>query len=169
MLIASLSDCKYFPSYYLRDLSEQVTLFSILSTHIFICYFSGIIKRFFATKGQYFSYWSNETEYIKGLEPQGVYNTQEMKSITSSEKRLMYIQFNSVKFKLELKALTDESCNQWVELLKCKKELYSVNELLLELDSGVTFQTEAFASLMRLKEDEQVNIMVMQHLTTRFS
>jgi hypothetical protein len=60
------------------------------------------------------------------------------------------------KFKLELKAMSDEQLNEWVEFLLAKKSLYSVDELLVDLSKQrVSFKTKTFQSIMILRDKDQ--------------
>jgi len=118
---------------------------------------SGIYQsRFFTTKGYMLHYWTSKADYEKDADPSNSYDLREMNSLEVASKRNLTLLFGSAKFKLELRALTDDQCLHWAEFLKSKKSLHSLSDLINELDGDVEFKTEAFRVLMKLREHDQV-------------
>lgn len=78
-----------------------------------------------------------------------------MNSLEITSKRNLTLLFGSAKFKLELRALTDEQCLHWAEFLRSKKALHSISDLINDLDGDAEFKTDAFRVLMKLKEFDQ--------------
>lgn len=60
------------------------------------------------------------------------------------------------KFKLDLKAISNEQCQEWVEFIRAKKNLHSPNSLLDLDNSDSTFKTKTFGALIKLPLTEQV-------------
>jgi uncharacterized protein YgiM (DUF1202 family) len=118
---------------------------------------SGIYQsRFFTTRGYMLQYWTSKADYEKAAESSNSYDLREMNSLEIVNKRNLTLLFGSAKFKLELRALTDEQCSHWAEFLKSKKALHSLSDLINELDGDVEFKTDTFRVLMKLREHDQV-------------
>jgi hypothetical protein len=61
------------------------------------------------------------------------------------------------KFKLEMKAVSNEQCNEWADFLRAKMTLYSVDNLKTSIDTeAVAFTTRTFESLLRIPVADQV-------------
>jgi hypothetical protein len=70
------------------------------------------------------------------------------------------LKFTSNRFVLDLRGASDEQCSALVETLHAKQTMYSITELLVELDSGTEFKTKTFKQLMVLSEREQYQWVV---------
>jgi hypothetical protein len=126
------------------------------------------VNRFFATKNHYLKYWSDKQSYENDLESSESYDICEVKNIERPGNRALILYFMNAKFKLELKGLSDEQCNNWTELLIAKKSLYSIDELMVDLiKQKITFATRTFQILMILKEKDQ-NKWILQKLDEAF-
>ena len=113
-------------------------------------------NRYFSTRGAYLEYWSSSQHALTSLQPSSSYDLREIKIVECPGDRIVYIQFMNEKFKLELRAISDEQCMEWVNFLKAKIALHSPNTLLSNIDDGAEFQTRTFAALLRLKVQDQV-------------
>jgi hypothetical protein len=72
------------------------------------------------------------------------------------------------KFKMELRAHTEEQLLEWVEFLLAKRSLFSVDELLVDLTKKkLCFKTVTFQSLMVLREKDQ-NKWILDRLDEAF-
>ena len=107
-------------------------------------------------------YWTSKADCDKSVEPSSSYDLREMNSLEITNKRNLTLLFGSAKFKLELRALTDEQCLHWAEFLRSKKALHSISDLINDLDGDAEFKTEAFRVLMKLKEFDQVTYLYLK-------
>lgn len=116
-------------------------------------------NRYFSTRGAFIEYWSSSEEAIASPQkPSSSYDMREIKVVEGLGDRIVYIQFMNEKFKLELRAISEEQCQEWINFLRAKISLHSPNNLLSDIDDGVRFQTKTFATLLRLKPGDQVRI-----------
>jgi hypothetical protein len=114
-------------------------------------------NRYLSTRGAFIEYWSSSDEALAcPHKPSSSYDMREIKVVECQGDRILYIQFMNEKFKLELRAISEEQCQEWVNFLKAKITLHSPNNLLSEMEDGVKFQTKTFATLLRLKPGDQV-------------
>ncbi len=60
------------------------------------------------------------------------------------------------KFKLDVKTISPEQCREWIAIIKAKKNLHSVDKLAENISVN-DFRTKTFASLLFLKDAEQVH------------
>ena len=112
-------------------------------------------QRYFETDGSALKYWTDFDMHEKGLECSSSYDVKDISSIERMQNRVIILQFSSKKFTVELRAPTEEQQILLFEILNAKRALFCVSELLLELDSGVEFQTVSFSTLMKLNERDQ--------------
>ena len=119
--------------------------------------------------GHTLKYYPDSTSYEKKPhECSGEYDICDIKSIEKGNNKTFTLNFLNGKFKLELKSISDEVCNEWCEVLLAKKSLYSIDELLLDLNQqNIVFQTTTFQSLLILKEKEQ-NKWILDRLDESF-
>ena len=114
-------------------------------------------NRYLRTYGSYLHYWSSSEEYQeKKLEPSSSYDIREIKVIEILGEGYFYIQFMNEKFRLELRAINEEQCQEWVHFLNAKKTLHSSNSLLNDTNIGNSFKTSTFNTLLKLSTIEQV-------------
>lgn len=86
-------------------------------------------------------------------------------NISFSDRRACtQIQFSNDKFKLDLRAISEEQCEEWSDFLKAKAALYSMDNLLSSIDDGLTFRTRTFESLLKIPVADQVSIVFMFHM-----
>eukprot|EP01038_Epipyxis_sp_PR26KG_P008273 gene8273-11200_t len=119
--------------------------------------------------GHSLKYYPDSSSYEKKPhECSGEYDICDIKSIEKGNNKTFTLYFLNGKFKLELKSISDEVCNEWCEVLLAKKSLYSIDELLLDLNQqNIVFQTTTFQSLLILKEKEQ-NKWILDRLDESF-
>lgn len=117
---------------------------------------NGIFQaRYFQTQGSVLKYWSNEQD--KNTTNCSVFDVREFRSVQNVGDNCLSIQMTNDKFKLDLKAISNEQCNEWVDFLKAKMSLYSVDHLKSSIDSeAVAFKTRTFAGLLRVPVHDQV-------------
>lgn len=121
-------------------------------------------NRFFSTRGAYLEYWATSQEAISSpSKPSSSYDIREIKIVDGPGDRIVYIQFMNEKFKLELRAISDEQCNEWISFLRAKISLHSSSNLLTGVEEGMHFQTRTFAALLRLKVNDQVKVPNVQN------
>ena len=73
------------------------------------------------------------------------------------------------KFKLELRALSDEQFAQWSGMLIAKRNLYSIDDLLSDINAQrLSFKTTTFQYLMLLKENDQ-NKYILDKIDATFN
>lgn len=94
-------------------------------------------------------------------------------AITSIDKdcknQTFVIYFMNNKFKLDVKAASDEQRKEWCSVLEAKRSLYSIDELRVDVTGDrLLFKTKTFNSLMVLKEQEQNN-WIMDRLDDAFA
>lgn len=123
--------------------------------------------RFFQTRGHTLQYFTHGKESMeRGDPPTAIFDIREITDIKKGsglyQDRTMLILFaTGDKFRLELRAVSEESMMEWQEILLAKRALYSKTELLEALDaSKTTFKTSTFASLLVLCEKDQTAYLV---------
>jgi hypothetical protein len=119
---------------------------------------SGIFQsRYFKTTGSLLKYWADKASCEKGNEPGAVYDLRDARNFERppGSKQLNLVFTDGDKFKLELKFTSEEECTSWTEVLSAKRNLYSINKLLVDLDVGTEFRTKTFGALMILSDREQ--------------
>lgn len=126
------------------------------------------MHRYFATKSHYLHYWTDKKSYENEEKPSETFDLCEITNMSRINSKQFILCFMSDKFKLELKAPSSELCVEWKEILAAKRALYSVNDLMtnLEIDHA-SFVTKTFQSLMILKERDQ-NEYIMERLDDIF-
>lgn len=117
---------------------------------------NGIFQaRYFQTLGPSLKYWTNEHE--KNTSPGKSFDVREFRSVQNVGDNCICIQMTNDKFKLEIKAISNEQCNEWADFLQAKMALYSVSNLKTSIDTeAVSFSTRTFAGLLRIPVLEQV-------------
>jgi hypothetical protein len=114
-------------------------------------------NRYLRTCGTYLQYWTSSEDYTLNREtPSTSYDLREIKVIESTGDCCFYIQFMNEKFRIELRAISEEQCEEWIEFLKAKKALHSTNSLLVDKNIGDTFKTNTFRTLLKLSPVDQV-------------
>ena len=125
-------------------------------------------SRFFSTQGRYLKYWPDKTKFDVGTDASETFDLCEVKHFEKQGNKSFCIYFMNDKFKLELRAASDQNCTEWHELLLAKRSLHSVSELLADLNNAsITFKTKMFQDLMVLKERDQ-NKWVLDRLDEMF-
>jgi hypothetical protein len=113
--------------------------------------------RYFQTQGPHLTYWNNENE--KNIVPGCVFDVREFRSIQKVGDCCFCIQMTNDKFKLELKAVSNEQCGEWCDFIQAKMTLYSVDNLKTGIDTeAIAFKTRTFETLMRVPIADQVKI-----------
>ena len=84
-----------------------------------------------------------------------MFDIKDIRNVERLPNRYLTLQFTSSKFVVDLRASSDEQCVAFIEILRAKQTLYSITELLVELDSGTNFATKTFRQLMVLTERQQ--------------
>lgn len=116
--------------------------------------------RYFQTQGSLLKYWTNENE--KNLSAGSVFDVREFRSAQNVGDNCLCIQMLNEKFKLELKAVSNEQCNEWADFLRAKMALYSVDNLKSSIDAEtLAFKTRTFEGLLRIPVHNQVFIIIM--------
>jgi hypothetical protein len=120
--------------------------------------------RYFKTQRHMLHYWTTDKEASESETPaSSSFDMTEIKSIEKNlNKRIFTLYFMNDKFKLELKTLSDESFLEWTELIVAKRALYSVSQLLTDLNAekGLQFQSPLFKTLLLMKEKDRVDWIV---------
>jgi hypothetical protein len=113
-------------------------------------------NRFIRTSGCYIQYWTSSEKYAAEEEhPSSSYDIKEIKLIESRGDGYFFIQFMNEKFKLELRAISEDQCQEWIHFLNSKRSLHSTNSLLNDSVVNNSFKTSTFAALLRLTAEEQ--------------
>jgi hypothetical protein len=117
---------------------------------------NGIFQaRYFQTRGPLLKYWANETE--KNITTGSVFDVREFRSVQNVGENCICIQMSNDKFKLDIKAISNEQCNEWADFLQAKISLYSVDNLKTSIDTdAVAFKTRTFEGLLRTPVHDQV-------------
>lgn len=115
------------------------------------------VNRYFVTDRNYLQYWHTQQQFDKGEEAAEVFDLSEVKSIETVGSKIFVLSFQAAgKFKIELSSGNDQERCEWIGILEGKRRLYSVDELLADLQSQrISFRTKSFQVLMMLKEREQ--------------
>ena len=118
---------------------------------------NGIFQaRYFQTKGPSLKYWTNEQE--KNTTPRSVFDVREFRSVQNVGENCICIQMSNEKFKVEMKAISNEQCNEWADFLQAKMSLYSVDNLKTSIDTeAVACKTRTFEGLLRIPVHDQVD------------
>ena len=124
--------------------------------------------RYFETNGPLLKYWNNEQEKINSTTTNDnnnnnnndnngkIFDVRDFRKIDSNGNNFS-IQMSHEKFKLEMKALTNEQCQEWVDFLQAKMSLYSIDKLKSSIDTEkVSFETRFFERLISLPVQDQV-------------
>jgi hypothetical protein len=119
---------------------------------------NGIFQaRYFQTQGPLLKYWANENE--KNIATGSVFDVREFRSVQNVGEHCICIQMTNDKFKLEIKAISNEQCNEWTDFLRAKMSLYSVDNLKSSIDTeAVAFKTRTFEGLLRIPVHDQVGL-----------
>lgn len=127
------------------------------------------VNRFFKTDHNYLSYWTDMKEHDKNDPPSEKYDVAEIKLIEKVGTRGLLLSFmDNTKFKIEVKTALETERNEWETILDAKKKLYSVRELLKEINMDrLSFKTKLFGRLMVLSEREQ-NMWILDHIDEAF-
>lgn len=127
------------------------------------------VNRYFATEHNFLAYWHDQHSFQQGDKACEKYDLAEVKNIEKTSYRGLVLSFlNSTKFKLEIRTMTDNERNEWHAILHGKSKLYSIDELLHDLEhKQFTFQTSFFQSLLSLSEKDQ-NKWILDHLDELF-
>jgi hypothetical protein len=114
-------------------------------------------NRYLRTCGWQLQYWPSSQFFSENrTNPSSSYDIREIRIIEATGDCKFYIQFMNEKFKLDLKAISNEQCQEWVEFIRAKKNLHSPNSLLDLDNSDSTFKTKTFGALIKLPLTEQV-------------
>lgn len=126
-------------------------------------------SRFFATDSRYLRYWHDRDQYDKAQKASEEFDIAEISKVEKSDGRILKIQFlKNTKFQLTVKAETETEVIEWMEIIKAKVKLYSVDELLAELvGDRMSFRTKTFQTLLMLTEKEQ-NKWILHRLDEAF-
>ena len=126
-------------------------------------------SRFFATDTRYLRYWHDKDQHTKGEKASEVFDIAEISKVEKADGRILKIQFlKNTKFQLTIKAETEAETIEWMEIIKAKVKLYSVDELLAELvGDRMSFRTKTFQTLLVLTEKEQ-NKWILHRLDEAF-
>lgn len=126
------------------------------------------VNRYFSTFGHTLRYWQDKASFDNAEKSSEIYDICDIKSIEKTGNRTFTLLFSNERFKLELKTGNDEQCREWTAALSAKRSMYSVDELLVELDTTkVVFKTENFRHLLQLKEKDQ-NKFILDRLDDIF-
>jgi hypothetical protein len=127
------------------------------------------VNRYFSTFGHTLRYWQDQVAFENTDKSSEVYDICDIKNIEKTNNRQFNLYFLNERFKLELKAASDEQCKEWTEVLMAKRSMYSVDELLMTLDTNrMSFKTKTFRSLLVLKEKDQ-NKFILDRLDDIFT
>lgn len=126
------------------------------------------VNRYFSTFGHTLRYWQDKQSFDNAEKSSEIYDICDIKTIDKTGSRTFTLLFSNERFKLELKTGNDEQCREWTEALLAKRSMYSIDELLVELDTTkVNFKTETFKHLLKLKEKDQ-NKFILDRLDDIF-
>lgn len=126
------------------------------------------VNRYFSTFGHTLRYWQDKAQFDNSEKSSEIYDICDIKTIDKTGSRTFTLLFSNERFKLELKTGNDEQCREWTEALLAKRSMYSIDELLVELDmTKVNFKTETFKHLLKLKEKDQ-NKFILDRLDDIF-
>jgi hypothetical protein len=112
-------------------------------------------NRYFQTRGTLLQYWNDHHSKESGSDASATFDIKDITHIDRQPGRYVTLRFTSNRFVLDLRCASDEQCSLLIETLHAKQALYSITELLVELDSGTEFMTKTFRQLMVLTEREQ--------------
>lgn len=125
--------------------------------------------RFFATNNRHLRYWHDREQYDKQMPACEEFDLAEISSIDKVDQKICRIKFlKNTKFQLTIKAETESELMEWMEIIRAKIKLYSVDELLADLAGDrVSFRTRTFQVLLLLSEKEQ-NKWILNRLDEAF-
>lgn len=115
------------------------------------------VNRYFVTEQNLLAYWHDQHSHQQGDKACEKYDLAEVKGIEKTSHRGMSLSFlNSTKFKLELRTMADNERNEWFSILEGKSRLYSIDELLSDLQNKqCSFQTTIFQTILSLSERDR--------------
>lgn len=127
------------------------------------------VNRYFTTSCHLLKYWHDKQSFDNMESPSEEFDIREIRQIEKPGGRQINLIFMNDKFRLDLKALSDEQFAEWSEVIPAKRSLYSVDELLVDLRSDrISLRTKTFQSLLFLKDREQ-NRFVLDKLDEIFN
>eukprot|EP00981_Chlorochromonas_danica_P012823 scaffold5444_cov181-Ochromonas_danica.AAC.4 len=127
------------------------------------------VPRFFTTDSRYLRYWHDRDQYDKQAQACEEFDLGEVSAIDKTENKVCKIRFlKNTKFQLLLKAETEGELLEWMEIIRAKIRLYSIDELLADLvGQKVSFRTNTFQTMLLLSEKEQ-NRWILNRLDEAF-
>lgn len=127
------------------------------------------VPRFFATDSRYLRYWHDRDQYDKQTQACEEFDLGEVSAVDKIENKVCKIRFlKNTKFQLLLKSETEGELLEWMEIIRAKIRLYSIDELLADLvGQKVSFRTNTFQTMLLLSEKEQ-NRWILNRLDEAF-
>lgn len=127
------------------------------------------VARYFATDSRSLRYWHEREQFDKAQPACEEFDLAEVSAVEKCDQKGCKVKFlKNTKFQLQLKAETEAEMNEWIEIIRAKIKLYSVDELLADLvGERVSFRTKTFQTLLLLSEKEQ-NKWILNRLDEAF-
>ena len=124
--------------------------------------------RYFRTEGHNLCYWWSIADFENHrITPSSKYDIREIQYINiQPDGKTLYSQFMNEKFKVEIRAISENQAQKWFDFLSAKKELHSISTIIHRINDGVKFRTCLFQTLLPLKEVDQVRFCLLLCLFT---